>query len=496
MSATAQPAVITSWTETTPVPMSAPFTKALAYGNHVIFLLGTGTVFTGEVLPDGSVADWRETLPMPHGEVSMRSAVLVGDRVVVPSQPTSMIGRVAADGTIASWSEGPAVTSPSSDGRAGVAHGRLVFSLGGGYPYWQMVDLVEVAELLPDGTLTDWRVAGRLHPQTGPQSPLVTVIDGYLVVFGGETGNGDLAPSRNVFRAPIGADGLLGAWDFVGQLLVPRPHATFLSYRDTIHTIGGGVHSFMTAHVESSLLSEFGLTSHVAESAPLPTVWNEPAAVVVGRFGYVLGGNTCYYGGCYPTSVLMTVLGPDDLPPVLVLPEDVGVEATSGAGANVVYHATAMDNEDGSIPVTCTRGSGSLFPMGSTVVSCSATDSAGNVASGSFRVTVSDTMPPEISGATPSATTLWPPNLKMRAVDITGSVIDAADGSPSFRIVGVSCNEEAVGDWVIDGPLAVQLRAERDGGGTGRVYTVHLQAEDLAGNVSRASVQVTVPHNR
>ena len=41
------------------------------------------------------------------------------------------------------------------------------------------------------------------------------------------------------------------------------------------------------------------------------------------------------------------------------------------------------------MPVTCTPATGSTFPVGSNTVSCTATDSHGNTASGSFKVNVS-----------------------------------------------------------------------------------------------------------
>ncbi|MEU1434215.1 VWA domain-containing protein [Streptomyces sp. NPDC005786] len=47
-------------------------------------------------------------------------------------------------------------------------------------------------------------------------------------------------------------------------------------------------------------------------------------------------------------------------------------------GARIRYTATAIDAEDGSLPVTCTPATGSFFPVGTTTVTCSATDAAGN----------------------------------------------------------------------------------------------------------------------
>jgi hypothetical protein len=54
----------------------------------------------------------------------------------------------------------------------------------------------------------------------------------------------------------------------------------------------------------------------------------------------------------------------------------------------VTYKVTARDDVDGSVPVTCQPASGSRFKIGRAVVACSATDTSGNTATASFRVTV------------------------------------------------------------------------------------------------------------
>lgn len=51
-------------------------------------------------------------------------------------------------------------------------------------------------------------------------------------------------------------------------------------------------------------------------------------------------------------------------------------------------------------------------------------------------------------------------------------------------------------DWVVVDAHTVRLRAERLGGGTGRVYTVTVTAQDAAGGASHTAVTVTVPHDR
>ena len=59
----------------------------------------------------------------------------------------------------------------------------------------------------------------------------------------------------------------------------------------------------------------------------------------------------------------------------------------------VTYNVTASDGADGQVPVTCDPRSGSRFPIGRTIVRCSATDSSGNTANASFRIIVRATRP-------------------------------------------------------------------------------------------------------
>jgi hypothetical protein len=65
------------------------------------------------------------------------------------------------------------------------------------------------------------------------------------------------------------------------------------------------------------------------------------------------------------------------------------VDATSPAGAIVTYLASARDGADPNPTMTCVPPSGSLFPIGSTEVPCTATDHVGNTNSnGHTRITV------------------------------------------------------------------------------------------------------------
>lgn len=63
-------------------------------------------------------------------------------------------------------------------------------------------------------------------------------------------------------------------------------------------------------------------------------------------------------------------------------------------GARIRYTATATDAQDGTLPVTCAPASGSLFPVGTTTVTCSATDAAGNTGTDTARFEVLRPPPP------------------------------------------------------------------------------------------------------
>ena len=77
-----------------------------------------------------------------------------------------------------------------------------------------------------------------------------------------------------------------------------------------------------------------------------------------------------------------------DAPPLLVLPEDMTVEATSPQGARVVYQASGRDAAGYSLIPTCTHPSGSTFAAGTTTVTCEVTGTRGGSTTGSFAVTV------------------------------------------------------------------------------------------------------------
>ncbi|HEV2763878.1 MAG TPA: HYR domain-containing protein, partial [Pyrinomonadaceae bacterium] len=177
----------------------------------------------------------------------------------------------------------------------------------------------------------------------------------------------------------------------------------------------------------------------------------------------------------------------------IALPSNLVIEATGPNGAAASYTATAVDSVSGSLPVNYNVAPGMVFPVGTTEVTVLATDNAGNVGVGTFTVTVRDTTAPVFQSLSASPSVIAKPNGKMTPVVITANVADAVDTTPTTRIVSVTSNEGTSADWQVTGDLTLNVRAERNNKGTGRVYTVTVESRDDAGNASTRNVTVTVP---
>ena len=159
----------------------------------------------------------------------------------------------------------------------------------------------------------------------------------------------------------------------------------------------------------------------------------------------------------------------DTTEPVIELPDDLTVEATSRSGAAVTYPASATDLVDGQVRVTCSRDSGSTFRLGTTAVSCSAKDNAGNQSRGSFEITVRDKTPPVLY--LPKDKTVIYPN----PVTYEASATDQVDGQ-----ITPKCKPPSGGDFRVF-PV-------------GKTTTVRCTARDEAGNRAKGSFEITVDY--
>jgi hypothetical protein len=195
-------------------------------------------------------------------------------------------------------------------------------------------------------------------------------------------------------------------------------------------------------------------------------------------------------------SITVTPLASTDKkPPVLTLPGRQVVEATGPAGAIVTFTASALDAVDGPVPVACTPASGSIFPLGTTQVSCSAHDQAGNTKTGTFNVVVRDTTPPNIVSLTPSVSVL-PATDQVVPVSIAAVATDAVDPAPACGITKVAAgntdlNNDGIADWTITGPLTLNIESVARKN-KNRTYTITVKCTDGSGNASKEKTAVVV----
>ncbi|MGI0021824.1 MAG: HYR domain-containing protein, partial [Nitrososphaeraceae archaeon] len=78
----------------------------------------------------------------------------------------------------------------------------------------------------------------------------------------------------------------------------------------------------------------------------------------------------------------------DNVPPLIMAPSNMVVDADDQFGSIVDYSVKAIDNVDGMVTVFCTPSPSSYFQIGETKVVCNSQDSSGNQAEKSFMVTV------------------------------------------------------------------------------------------------------------
>ena len=165
----------------------------------------------------------------------------------------------------------------------------------------------------------------------------------------------------------------------------------------------------------------------------------------------------------------------DTTAPTFTAPSDITVEATSGSGATATWTTpAAVDVVDSAPTVSCESvdglGSGDTFPLGATVVSCTASDATGNTSlAQTFTVTVEDTTGPVLT--LPSNVVKTSTSGSAAAVTYTASASDLVDGT-----VVVTCSPASGATFPV--------------GAT----SVSCKAADAAGNEETGSFTVTVSY--
>ena len=156
-------------------------------------------------------------------------------------------------------------------------------------------------------------------------------------------------------------------------------------------------------------------------------------------------------------------------PPVVTVPPDMTVEAQSFAGAAVTYTASAVDDKNRPIPITCNPASGSTFPIGPNTVTCTATD-GGETTTRRFTITVADRTPP----------TLAVPKSRVVRTTRAGAIVTFS----------------ATATDVVDGPVATACTPASGTRFPFGVTKVTCSANDRRGNATTAGFDITVTRIR
>jgi uncharacterized repeat protein (TIGR01451 family) len=255
----------------------------------------------------------------------------------------------------------------------------------------------------------------------------------------------------------------------------------------------------------------------VTDNQPGATFACSPAAGSIFPVGVTVVTCTATDVGGNHSTCSFSVTVNDTQLPVISCPANITAPNTPGqcfASVNPGV-ATAADNCPG-VTVAGTRSDGltldAAYPVGTTTIIWTARDAAGNQVSCTQTIVVNDTQAPTITMVVGQQMELWPPNHQYQTVRVSDFVAGASDNcsgnlTNSVVIDSISSDEpddasgggdgNTTNDIVIAADCkTAQLRAERQGSGNGRVYTITFRVRDAAGNVKTATAQVKVPKSQ
>jgi hypothetical protein len=145
------------------------------------------------------------------------------------------------------------------------------------------------------------------------------------------------------------------------------------------------------------------------------------------------------------TSVTFAVNVVANTPPTVHVPDDTTVEGTTSGGWTAAFDVDATDAEDAPDPTpSCSPAVGDLLPLGTTTVTCTATDTGGLADTDTFDVTVVDTTAPGL--ALPADTTVSTADPDGASVAYGSPVVaDIVDPNPTVGCLPASGSTLPIG---------------------------------------------------
>ena len=343
---------------------------------------------------------------------------------------------LASDGTLFSWGRNDYGqlginatgnrTEPVAVLATGALSGKVVTSIAAG-------DMHSLA-LAADGKAFAWGLGsyGQLgvgYQVTGLLTPTAVSSSGSLSgklvssLAAGSYHSLAITTDSRAFAWGRGSDGALGYGNSIDKA-APEPVSSTgtLAGQNLVRLVGGSSHSLaifglgyapvVTSQPESRIVASTAGAgfSAAATGYPAATVrWQLSKTGLTGTFANITGNASATtttliltnlstsqsgyaYRAVFTNSAGSTVTSPALLtvipPPVITVPADPKVPAADKNGAVVVFDVTAVDVIDGLLAPICSPPSGSVFPVGTTMVSCTVTNSLGGSSIAIFPVTV------------------------------------------------------------------------------------------------------------
>ena len=264
------------------------------------------------------------------------------------------------------------------------------------------------------------------------------------------------------------------------------------------------------------------------------------AATPAGRYIQVEATLQITSGDVSPILYDLIVL-PANEPPIADAGPDQTVEQTSHAGAQITLDGSGSTDPDSTLGTNddiawfdwydqdnTLLGIGETldytFPLGNHTVTLVVTDFFGATDSDEVTVTVVDTTPPDVACSVDPGV-LWSPNHKMVPVIVFIGAFDICTETEDLVLLSVTAEssepDDDKGDGAFTGDVdgedgytapvdisyafssdtggfvgVIDLRAERDGRGVDRIYTITATVTDISGNESTSSCEVIVPHDQ
>jgi N-acetylneuraminic acid mutarotase len=464
--------------------------------NGKVLVAGGSGANAATALYDPAKGTWSKTAFMDNARYGHSATLLRDGKVLVAGgfDATSGLRNSAElyDPATATWSKTGAMNIPHYMHSATLlANGQVL--IAGGETLGNF-NVSAVAELYDPATGT-WHLTSPMHA-TRFEHPATLLPGGSVLVNGGVSTNANTYLSAAELYDPG-----TGAWQFTGSMATEHgvsPTATLLPSGKVLVVAGGANSGFTTsAEIYNPVSGTWAPTLSLHKERGGHTATLLPNGTVLIAGGVDNQNNSLAICELYDVDI------PSNTPPTLNCPETITAECgtvvtltaqvadADGDPLALVWRVNGAPRLTNSVPARASVNLTKLglviadLPLGTNIVDLGVTDGTNTIFC-STAIALLDTTAPVISSVAASPTLLWPPNHKMRQVEVRASVGDTCSAA-IWKIIGVRSEQgdyasegNSGADCTISGDHTLLLRAEPS-----EIYYITVQAADASGNRSQ-----------